>query len=220
MIEFRNVTVVQKKRKLFDRMCFKLNNGKVYGILGETDTVCAIAELLAGVQTPAEGMVLINGFDLFREASRAKALLGYVPSSPALYNHMTPVEYLLFLADVRQIDYEKSIRLIGELLSLAGLSHKRNRLIGSLSAYEKKCLTLSQALLYGAEILILNDPFGTLEGQDAERFSDLIEDLSQERTLIICTPVTKYLRKICNTVYTVEENSLSAKDQQAEEGIH
>jgi ABC-2 type transport system ATP-binding protein len=84
-------------------MCFKLKNGSVYGILSDAERTSAIAGLLAGAVLPTDGSVLINGFDLAKEARRAKAFLGYSPKSVALYDHMTPVEYLLFLADVRQI---------------------------------------------------------------------------------------------------------------------
>lgn len=199
-------------------MCFKLNNGRAYGIIGDTGTVSLIAELLAGAQIPSEGAVLINGFDLQKESAKAKAFLGYIPKSPALYRTLTPVEYLLFLADVRQIEYEQSIRRIGDLLSLSGLSHKRNVLISTLSAYEKKCLTVAQALLCNADILILNDPFSDTEGQDAERLCALIEEIAQGRTLIICSERTSYLRRICDTVYTADFRAISAK-KPGEEGI-
>ena len=213
MIEFRNVTLVQKKNKLLDRMCFKLKNGSVYGILADAERASVISDLLAGAALPTDGAVLINGFDLAKEARRAKAFLGYSPKSIALYDHMTPVEYLLFLADVRQIEYEQSIRRIGELLSLAGLSRKRGTLIKNLSFFEKKCLSTVQAILSDAEILILEDPFLDVQGREAEQLASLLEEMLDGRTAIICAQSAKYLRKCCDTLCRATSSSLTFEEE-------
>ena len=216
MIEFRNVTAVRKKRRSPDRLSFKLNNGSIYGILGRDGVAQEIARLLSGVTLPSEGSVRINGFDLEREPLRAKEFLGFVPAAPALYGAMTPVEYLLFLADVRQFEYEKSIRRIGEMLSLAGLTSKKNSLISSLSEAEKQRLSLVQAALCNASILILEDPFAAREFREAERLSSLIEDLSAEKTVIICAETKKYLKKLCDVIYTTDGTALYAEESAEE----
>ena len=208
MIEFRNVTAIRNKQTLLSGMCFKLNNGRVYGITGNTDTVREISYLLAGARVPASGNVLINGFDLQKETVKAKKFLGFVPATPALYSSMTPVEYLLFFADVRQFDYEQGIRRIGEMLSLAGLSHKRDALISSLTEYEKKCLTFVQALLCDTSILILEDPFSSLNTRDAEKFSSLISEIADEKTVILCTDRKRYLSNLCDVIYVASPSAL------------
>lgn len=208
MIEFRNVTAIRKKRTLLDRMSFKLNNGRIYGITGESAVVSTVAELLAGAAKPVDGAVLINGFDLQREANQAKRFLGFVPAKNALYEAMTPVEYLLFLADVRQFEYEQSIRRVGEMLSLVGLSHKRGALISTLTEYEKRCLMLSQAYLCDTSILILSEPFSSLESSEAEKLSSLIRELSFEKTVIACSAQKHRLNKLCDVIYTATASAL------------
>lgn len=199
-------------------MSFKLNNGRVYGIVGDTDVSSEIARLLAGASLPASGSVLINGFDLLKESSKAKKFLGFVPAAPALYSAMTPVEYLLFLANVRQFEYEQGIRRIGEVLSLAGLSHKRGSLISSLTKYEKKCLTLLQALLCNTSILILEDPFFSLDAKESESFSSLISEISDQKTVIICTDQARYLRKLCDVIYKTDGTSLLSDTEKENTG--
>jgi len=208
LIEFRNVTTVKERKNLLDGMCFKLNNGRTYGILGDGELVSEIAMLLVGAKTPAQGSVQINGFDLWKEPSRAKSYLGFIPREFALYLDMTPLEYLLFCADVRQIDYEQGIRRIGETLSTVGLSHKRNVLVGTLSEYEKKCLTLAQALLWSTEILVFEEPFASLDAQDAERFALLIEGISHDKTLILCASEPQYFKKLCAVSYRASASAL------------
>ena len=110
MIEFRNVTAVKKRELLLDNVCFKLSNGKIYGIYGKPEEISEIANLLSGARIPADGSVLINGFDLSREASRAKAFLGFVPSDTVPYPCVTAVEYLLFLAQDDAYQEEQRVR--------------------------------------------------------------------------------------------------------------
>lgn len=209
MIEFKNVTAVQDSKKLLDGMCFKLYNGKIYGILADKELSHEIAMLLTGAKTPAEGSVQINGFDLWREPLRAKSYLAFIPSETALYLDITPLEYLLFCIDVRQIDYEHGIRRIGKALSSVGLSHKRNVLIKTLSTYEKKCLTLAQALLSSADVLVFDEPFADLGATDAEAFSELIEAVAPEKTLFLCASEPKYFKRLCAVTYRATASELS-----------
>lgn len=215
MIEFRNVTAIQKKKSLLSGMSFKLNNGRIYGIVGNTAVSAEIARLLVGASLPASGSVLINGFDLLKETSKAKKFLGFVPAAPALYSAMTPVEYLLFLADVRQFEYEQGIRRVGEMLSLAGLSHKKGALISSLTKYEKKCLSLVQALLCDTSILILEDPFFSLDAKESESLAALISEISDQKTVIVCTDQARYLRKLCDVIYTTDGTSLLSDEEKS-----
>lgn len=208
MIEFRNVTAVRAQDRLLDRMSFKLANGRVYGILGDAERIRTVAALLVGAHAPAEGTVQINGFDLWKESARAKAFLAFAPEKPSLYTDLTVLEYLLFLADVRQIEYEKGIRLIGELLFVTGLSHKRDVLISTLSLFEKKCLGIVQTCLSNAEILVLEDPFLSLTSQEAESLSAMLEEILSGRTAILCASKPAYLRKLCDVVYTASASAL------------
>ena len=196
-------------------MCFKLNNGRIYGITGDADLVREIALLLVGAKVPTTGSVQINGFDLWKESARAKAYLGFVPRAYATYLDITPLEYLLFFTDVRQIEYELGIRRIGDALGAVGLSHKRDLLIKSLSDYEKKCLTLAQALLSQAQILVLENPFEDLNAQDAERFAHLLESISPEKTLILCARTPHYLRRMCGVCYRATASELLSDEDVA-----
>ncbi len=202
MIELRGVTVFDKKSILINNIDLKLNNGKIYGICAKGAVRSLFSALLCGARIPCVGEVLINGFDTSRESKKAKSFLACVPDEHLLYSSMTSLEYLLFIADVFGMDYQKSVRKISDALDFAELSSKRNILIANLSSYEKRRLALSQALLSPGDIYVMDAPFQGLTASQKEHFKEILEDALEGNTAILLDASEGELLSLCDTVYT------------------
>ena len=188
---------------------FRLPNGKTYGVFSSRydDAVCLLA-LMSGARTPTDGTVLAGGFDLHRETKQARRGIGYLPADLLPYNELTPIEYLMTVADVRELNYDKTVRYAHELLELADLSDKKERLIANLSHGEGRILCLLQLLLSKPEFLMLTSPFSGLMPKDAQKMRDLIRYLSDTHTIFICTPSSKDLREMCDEILILQEGML------------
>lgn len=220
MIELKNVTLVKKKSVLADHINLKLNNGKIYGICVSEPLLTLFAGLLSGTRLPVSGTVIINGFDTSRELKKVKSFLSYVPNGDVLYDRMTPLEYLLFIADAHGTEYQKAIRKIADALDFTELSMKRNMLIKNLSFYEKKRLLLAQSLLSGGDIFILNSPLEGLTSTEKEHFKSILEDALEGYTAIILDTTQSDLFSLCEAVYTFCDNGftlIEANDDGKEE---
>ena len=188
---------------------FRLPNGKTYGIFSsryaDAVTLCA---LMAGAHTPTEGTIFAGGFDLHREAKQARRGIGYLPANLLPDDELTPLEYLMAVADARELSFDKTLRYAHELLELADLADKKDRLIASLSQGEKRILSICQLLLSKPEILILTSPLAGVTPKDAERIRGFIRYLSDTYTIFISTPSAQDLRGMCSEILVLQDGSL------------
>ncbi len=210
MIELKSVSGILGEGAIKD-VSFRLPNGKTYGVFSScyADAVCLCA-LMSGARTPTSGVVLAGGFDMHREAKQARRGIGFLPADLLPDNELTPMEYLMSTADARELPYDKTLRHAHELLELADLIDKKDRLIANLSHGEQRILALLQILLGKPEILILTSPFSGLLPKDAQKMRDLIRYFGDTYTIFLCTPSQKDLCNVCDEILILQDGTLKA----------
>ena len=188
---------------------FRLPNGKTYGVFSPCyeDAVCLLA-LMSGARTPTDGSVLAGGFDLHCEAKSARKSIGYLPADLLPDGELTPIEYLMTVADMLELPYDKTVRRAHELLELADLAGKKERLIANLSHGEKRILCLLQLLLGKPEFLMLSSPLAGLIPKDAQKMRELIAYLGDTYTIFVSTPSSKDLCEICDEILVLQDGIL------------
>ena len=210
MIEVRNLTVSYGENTARGSIRFKWKNGQKYGICGKSNAgKTALLDHLAGACPCEREAVLINGFDMNSEPMKAREFIGYVPKESALYPDMTPVEYLMYVADVKGMGYEKAIRTVSNLLDVTGVSPRRDCLIANLSSVEKRCIAIAQAVLGKSDILIFDDPWHGLSARDAQKITELVQVVSEGATVIVSARNDAELQKICDAVFLLEGGVLN-----------
>lgn len=208
MIELKSVSGTLGAGSVRD-VSFRLQNGKTYGVFSTryADAV-ALCALMAGAQTPTGGTILVGGFDMHREAKQARRGIGFLPANLLPDDELTPLEYLMSVADARDLNYDKTVRYAHELLELADLADKKHRLIANLSNGEKRTLCLLQTLLGNPEILVLSSPLSGLLPRDAQKTRDLIAYLGETYTIFLCTPSIKDLAQTCDEIIVLQDGTL------------
>ena len=217
MIELKSISGSLGTGSVRD-VSFRLPNGKTYGVFSPSyeDAVCLLA-LMSGARTPIGGNILAGGFDLHREAKSARKSIGYLPADLLPDGELTPIEYLMAVADMLELPYDKTVRRAHELLELADLSAKKEKLIANLSHGEGRILCLLQLLLGKPEFLMLASPLSGLLPKDAQKMRDLIAYLGETQTIFICTPSQKDLCTMCDEILVLQDGTLktiaSANDE-------
>ena len=197
---------------------FRLPNGKTYGVFSSRyeDAVCLLA-LMSGARTPTNGSVLAGGFNLHREAKQVRRSVAYLSPDLLPDDELTPIEYLMTVADILELPYDKTVRRAHELLELADLSPKKDRLIANLSHGEKRMLCLLQLLLGKPEFLMLSSPLSGLMAKDAQKMRELIAFLSDTHTIFLCTSSKNDLLEMCDEILVLQDGTLkmtaSANDE-------
>jgi ABC-2 type transport system ATP-binding protein len=157
MIDIKNLSKSYNKGavKAVDNLNMKVNKGEIFGFLGpngagKTTTI----KLMVGLLNQDEGTISINGYDNREYPLEAKRSIGFVPDNPDVYERLTGIEYLNFLADVYQVSPKDRRERIDYFLNIFELADAASDLIKSYSHGMKQKIVLTGALIHNPDINI------------------------------------------------------------------
>ena len=213
MIEVRNLTKKYGSTVAVDNLSFSVEEGEIYGFLGPNGAgKSTTMNIITGYIAATEGEVLINGFDILRDAKKAKSMIGYLPEMPPLYQDMTVREYLTFAAELKGIpksEIEQAIDISEKTVQIADVS---GRLIKNLSKGYKQRVGFAQALLGLPEVLILDEPTVGLDPKQIIEIRDLIRELGKNHTIILSSHILSEVSAICDKIMIISQGKLIASD--------
>ena len=213
MIEVRNLTKKYGSTVAVDNLSFSVEEGEIYGFLGPNGAgKSTTMNIITGYIAATEGEVLINGFDILRDAKKAKSMIGYLPEMPPLYQDMTVGEYLTFAAELKGIpksEIEQAIDISEKTVQIADVS---GRLIKNLSKGYKQRVGFAQALLGLPEVLILDEPTVGLDPKQIIEIRDLIRELGKNHTIILSSHILSEVSAICDKIMIISQGKLIASD--------
>ncbi len=186
MIKLINLTKAYKDLLAVDKLNLEVKKGTIFGFLGpngagKTTTI----KMMAGVLKPSAGRIIINGMDLAKEPSAVKQCVGFIPDRPFVYEKLTGLEFLHFVAALYHLDHTPSLKhRISELLELFDLSHWQEELIGSYSHGMKQRLVMCTALIHQPKVLIVDEPMVGLDPKGARLVKDIFRDQARMGTTI------------------------------------
>ena len=215
MITFEHVTKQYGKGgvKAVDDLSLHVSRGKVYGFIGpngagKTTTI----RLMTGILTPSAGRVLIGGHDMARDPIEAKRLIGFVPDSHELYDRLTGMEYLNFMADVYQVDANRRKEHIEKYLNLFELEDAAGEQIRSYSRGMKQKLTIIGALIHQPPVWVLDEPMVGLDPRAAHLLKEeMRRHCEAGNTVFFSTHVLEVAEKLCDEIAIIDHGRLVAE---------
>ena len=176
----------------------ELDNG-LYGMLapngaGKTTLIKMITTLLF----PSEGEILYDGIQIQKLGEKYRDLIGYLPQQFGYYKNNTPVQYLDYLAALKNLPRQGLRKKIEELLELVGLSDVANKKMKKFSGGMIQRVGIAQAMLNDPKILILDEPTAGLDPKERARFRNIISALSKDRVVILSTHIVSDIEFIAN----------------------
>ncbi len=194
----------------------ELKPGEIFGFLGangagKTTTI----KVCTGLLKPSEGSVAIGGYDIVKQSVEAKALLGYVPDNPVLYEKLSGTEFVRFVAriysayrqdrggdDVSGQQLENSLEeRIEELFVSFEMGEKKDELIQGYSRGMRQKTAIIAALIHKPKILLADEPTANLDPKSARLVKDTFRNLSQQGgTVLMSTHVMEIAERLCDRI--------------------
>ena len=209
--------------KSFDRPVVRglditVNAGEFYALLGPNGAgKTTILRMVAGLLTPDAGKVEIFGHDVQRDPVAAKRLLAWVSDEPMVYDRLTPLEYLDFVAGLWQVEPTRARSAANDLLDLLGLAPHANELCGGFSKGMLQKVALAGALIHDPQLIILDEPLTGLDAGSARQVKDvLLEKVSQGVTIIMTTHILEVAERMAERIGVIANGRLIAEGTLAE----
>ena len=172
---------------------------------GKTTTLKAVC----GVHSFDRGEILINGISMGEKPLEAKAQLAYIPDNPDLFDYLTGIQYLNFVADVFALDAGARTQNIQKYADAFEITPALGDLISSYSHGMKQKLAIVSALLHQPKLLVLDEPFVGLDPKAAATLKGFMHELTdQGGAVFFSTHVLEVAQKLCNKVAIIKDGKL------------
>jgi ABC-2 type transport system ATP-binding protein len=214
MIELRNISKSYNKGKIkaVDNLSLTVKPGEIFGFLGpngagKTTTI----KMMAGLLNPDEGSIKIKGYDIHRQTLDVKRNIGYVPDNPDVFDRLTGMEYLNFMADVYRMPAEDRKARISGYLDMFDLTDAADDLIKSYSHGMKQKIVLTGALIHDPALWVLDEPMVGLDPKSAHLLKEQMrEHCDKGNTVFFSTHVLEVAEKLCDRIGIIHKGRLIA----------
>jgi ABC-2 type transport system ATP-binding protein len=209
--QFGHVTAV-------DGVSLRVGPGEIYGFLGpngagKTTTI----KMLAGILRPTSGRIFIDGLDLDKHAIEVKQRVGFIPDRPFLYEKLTGLEFMCFMANLYGLKGDHQEKRVQRLLELFELAQWGSELVGSYSHGMKQRLIMSAALLHGPRVFIVDEPLVGLDPKGARLIKRIFRELRGSKLAVFMSTHTLGIaEELCDRIGIIDNGKLVAEGTMAE----
>ena len=187
--------------------------GEIYALLGpngagKTTTI----KMLMGLLDPDSGSAKVFGIDSKENPVEVKNLVGYVPEEQQLYDSLTPRELFNFIASIRRLPQETITKRMKEFVKALDFEQYYDNMIVTLSQGNKQKTMLIAALLHRPKLLILDEPFSSLDVRSAKIMKDIVKIHTENGgSVLMSTHVMEVAEGLCDRVGIIDEGKLIAE---------
>jgi len=207
---------VQGLTRYYGKLCavrdisFEVHRGEVFGLLGSNGAgKSTTIKMLCGLLKPTRGSVSVAGVDLARKPLQAKAMLGYLPENPVLYDRLTGMEMLELIGALRKLS-PKLLRQRAKYYSEAlGLGEQMQSEVGTYSKGMRQKLAIAMTLVHDPEVVLLDEPAAGLDPRYTRLLKEWVRNLSQGgHTVLLSTHITEMATSLCDRIAVIDHGRL------------
>jgi ABC-2 type transport system ATP-binding protein len=212
MIELKSLTKRYGSFTAVDAIDLQVPKGELFGFLGPNGAgKTTTLRMIAGILRPSGGTVRIGDIDVTQDPMAAKAILGYIPDRPYIYEKLTGAEFLRFVAGLYSQN-GKTIEHRGrELLTLFDLDDWRDELVESYSHGMRQKLIISSAFIHKPDVIVVDEPMVGLDPKAARILKDLFREYTRRgHTIMMSTHTLEVAETMCDRIGIIQNGKIRA----------
>ena len=212
MIELRNLTKRFGDIVAVNRLNLSVSEGEIFGFIGPNGAgKTTTLRMMSGIIAPSEGSVVIDGMNLADHPAQVKKKIGFIPDRPFLYEKLTAMEFLKFIADLYGVNAGLFRERAERILRQFSLHHWSDELIESFSHGMKQRLIISAAILHDPKVIIVDEPMVGLDPAGIRMVKDLFRSLAKMgTTLFMSTHTLTVAEDVCDRIGIIHKGLLIA----------
>ena len=213
MLEIKNYSKSYGSgKKAVDDVTLSVMSGDIFGFIGHNGAgKSTTLRAVVGVLDFSEGEITIDGHSVRDEPMACKRVTAYIPDNPDLYENLTGIQYLNFVADVFGIGAAEREARIRKYADLFEITSALGDLIGSYSHGMKQKVAIISALIHEPRLLVLDEPFVGLDPKAAFTLKEIMREMCRKGTAIFfSTHVLDVAEKLCNRIAIIKHGRIIA----------
>ena len=210
MLTISHLTKSFGDKKAVDDLTLHIAPGEIYGFIGHNGAgKTTTLKSCAGILPFDAGEIRINGVSVTERPLEAKRVLAYLPDNPDLYNYLSGIQYLNFVADVFGVDRDLRAERIRRLADTFELTGDLAQPISAYSHGMKQKLAMISAWLHEPKLILMDEPFVGLDPKAAHLLKDMMRELCDRGgAIFFSTHVLEVAEKLCDKVAIIKEGRL------------
>lgn len=211
MLRFENFSKTYRGgKRAVDSLTLHVEPGDIYGFIGHNGAGKTTAIRSAvGVLDFTEGDIFINGVSVKADPMRCKQDLAYIPDNPDIYDYLTGIQYLTFIADIYGVSRtmrDERIKRYADAMSITG---RLGELISSYSHGMKQKLCIVSALIHDPKLMVLDEPFVGLDPVASHTLKTIMKEMcGRGAAIFFSTHVLPVAESLCNKIAIIKEGKL------------
>lgn len=188
----------------------EVHSGEFFGVFGPNGAgKSTFIKLLTGQLKPSKGKIEVLGINAIKNPQKVKANIGIVPESESPPSYLTPVEFLQFVAKLR--DLQEVDEKVEYWMEWFGLEDKRNTMCKDLSKGQRQKVMLASAFIHKPKLLFLDEPFANLDPIYQRKCREwLLSHVKQGGTIFLCSHVLEMAERMCNRMAIINDGKVLA----------
>lgn len=210
MLQISNLTKKYGDKKAVDDLTLHIQPGEIYGFIGhngagKTTTI----KSCCGILQFDEGEILIDGISIKDDPIACKKQLAYIPDNPDLYEFMSGMQFLNFIADIFEVSAVDRTSRIKKYADLLGLTDDLGQSIASYSHGMKQKLAIISALIHEPKLIIMDEPFVGLDPKASHQLKQLMREICDNGgAIFFSTHVLEVAEKLCDKIAIIKGGKL------------
>lgn len=210
MLKIENLSKIYGNKKAVDNLSLHIKPGEIYGFIGhngagKTTTI----KSCCGILQFDSGEIYIDGVSVKKDPLSCKSKTAYIPDNPDLYEFMTGIQYLNFIADVFKVSAEDRYNRIHQYADMFELTNDLAQPISAYSHGMKQKLTIISALIHEPKLIIMDEPFVGLDPKASHILKELMRGICDRGgAIFFSTHVLEVAEKLCDKVAIIKGGKL------------
>ena len=212
MLRIEHLNKKYGEKTAVDDLNLHIAPGEIYGFIGHNGAgKTTTLKMCAGILQPDSGHIWIDGISISNDPMACKQRTAYLPDNPDLYEFMSGIQYLNFIADVFRVSQQDREQRIGKYAEIFGLTSDLAQPISAYSHGMKQKLALISALIHEPKLMMMDEPFVGLDPQASHELKGMMRDMCQRGAAIFfSTHVLEVAEKLCDKVAIIRQGKLIA----------
>ena len=210
MLRIEHLTKTYGDKKAVDDLSLHIQKGEIYGFIGhngagKTTTI----KSCCGIMRFDAGEIYVDGISIKKDPLACKAKIAYIPDNPDLYEFMSGIQYLNFVADIFAVGKQERQERIHRYADMFELTQDLAQPVSAYSHGMKQKLAITSALVHEPKLMILDEPFVGLDPKASHLVKELMRDVcSRGGAIFFSTQVLEVAEKLCDKVAIIKEGKL------------